>query len=478
MKLSEQLDQLERLLQDETEETSQESIGANFIRVARTLNDLELDEQSSVEHQNRVIQIRNQLLGRLEQEFATEIVPDRLYERQHQVNVTAIQDYLTAYELLGETSTVHDIISTSVIEPFAQDLLTKGNLDGKGKRGSCEGLAGIYSSFLKFIQQHFQPFLTLDLLGDAIWTPFQHLLSTRLSEIFKPGLPDIFHKNYTCSMQFIEELGLIRQHEATIAFESRWNLELYYQLRQQQMSQALENSNDLTASNIWDLMNRCLDSSVFIDRLGHKFVGLQLQLLQSYLSHCSEANLSLDMISEMKWLEEKVETVLKSEIIEKLNDIETAEIIQALYQEPLMKMHAITNECWLKVQDTLVKDCLKVLPALRTIKNQYQMTNKPAPTTHSTYVSNLLKPIEEFITPLDKSSQQLRQTLLDVFQHIGDEYLSLATEMLTSATELEDTLRARKTKPLPSNEERDTNKMRQQIYLDVSYLIRLVAETL
>ena len=72
------------------------------------------------------------------------------------------------------------------------------------------------------------------------------------------------------------------------------------------------------------------------------------------------------------------------------------------------------------------------------------MTNKPMPSTPSLYVPTIVKPLESFLTkwgtPLRNDSGFAQRVLFATCST----YASLATELLKSAAELEESLKSRK----------------------------------
>lgn len=152
-----------------------------------------------------------------------------------------------------------------------------------------------------------------------------------------------------------------------------------------------------------------------------------------------------------------------------------------------------------------------VVSSSRTVKGQYQMTNKPPPTAPSSYVANIVRcvcflltlvttylqelrehsqsPPRMLCSPLGDffgkwgvhfagaSRQQLFQAILD---DVSELYGSLSAELLKSAQELEESLKSRKMQrnvasSLASGASvSDTDKMRMQLRLDLQEMQRCV----
>lgn len=141
-----------------------------------------------------------------------------------------------------------------------------------------------------------------------------------------------------------------------------------------------------------------------------------------------------------------------------------------------------------------------------TVKGQYQMTNKPPPTTPSTYVPNIIRyaylafnyhswltqnlrslricrPMQEFLEKwgVHFDSTKRHQLLLSIVEEVCDVYSALSSELLRSALELEESLKSRKlqrhsgsSSTLTNNSVSDTEKMRMQLLLDLEEIQRYV----
>ncbi|RLN66729.1 hypothetical protein BBJ29_000047 [Phytophthora kernoviae] len=347
--------------------------------------------------EKRLAVIEETLLHRLETEFATEIFPDTFYNRDHSISALTLSYLLRAYVLLHKSHIPEEMIGRLLVQPFAEENLTRGKLDGR-MRGSCEGLPQIYESILDFISNNFSDTLALaicqgeskcsvDILGNAIWKPLQEILSTKHGIIFQAADPERFHQSYTISMRFLADIEerfcktkimkiRFRAHESVVEFKEKWNIDVYFQLRATQLASGLEQS-----------------------------FGVK--------------------------------------------------------------------------RDEPTSDSV-------TVKGQYQMTNKPPPTTPSTYVPSIIRPMQEF---LDKwgihfDTAKRQQLLQSIVENVCDLYSSLSSELLRSALELEESLKSRKLQrhsgssaSLSANAVSDTEKMRMQLLLDLQELLRIKSES-
>ncbi|KAL3668173.1 hypothetical protein V7S43_007035 [Phytophthora oleae] len=511
--------------------------------------------------EKRLAVIEDTLLSRLETEFATEIFPDTFYNRDHAISALTLSYLLRAYVLLQKRHIPEEMIGRLLVQPFAEENLTRGKLDGR-VRGSCEGLPQIYESILDFITSKFADTLALsvcqgetkcsvDILGNAIWKPLQEILSSKHGVIFQSADPERFHQSYTVSMKFLSDVKELfckteimklrfQSHESVVEFREKWNIDVYFQLRASQLATSLENSfgvkrdepgttDSLNSSTptvvdksalffensklLWQAMQDCWSERIFLAPLLPNFCKLCIQLLGYYVDMWNEPLVSAvsmlnsgtkvdfaavplcfvsteeDLLfagSDFHVLYKKISQdllpVVKTHVDAFSDDSQT--FVTQLFQEPLAALAGLEDSCWSTAVTMVAADCKKVLPAIRTVKGQYQMTNKPPPTTPSTYVPNIIRPMQEF---LDKwgvhfDAAKRQQLLQAIVEDVCGMYSTLSSELLRSALELEESLKSRKlqrhsgsSSTLVNNAVSDTEKMRMQLLLDLEEIQREVA---
>jgi hypothetical protein len=275
--------------------------------------------------EKRLAVIEETLLRRLETEFATEIFPDTFYNRDHTISAETLSYLLRSYVLLQKSHIPEEMIGRLLVHPFAEENLTRGKLDG-GARGSCSGLQQIYDSIMEFISNTFKDILALpvcqgeskcsvDILGSAIWKPLQEILVNKHGIIFQAADPDRFHQSYTVSMSFLNDMESrycstavmktrFRIHESVVEFKEKWNLDVYFQLRYNQISaeveqafsrlrvdtmpdEATEGAKDLllfeNSKALWSGMLKCWDERIFLLPVLPNLTKLCLQLFVYYL---------------------------------------------------------------------------------------------------------------------------------------------------------------------------------------------------
>ncbi|CAI5736488.1 unnamed protein product [Peronospora farinosa] len=508
--------------------------------------------------EKRLAIVEKTLLRRLETEFVAEILPDTYYNRDHAISELTLSYLLRAYVLLDKSHIPEEMIGRLLVQPFAEEHLMRGKLDGRA-RGSCEGLPQIYESILYFITSKFAGTLALsvcqgesncsvDILGNAIWKPLQEILSTKYGIIFQAADPERFHQSYTISMRFLADIeerfckseimkSRFRSHESVVEFKEKWNIDVYFQLRASQLASSVEKSFGLKREDLasldslygsvsivadtstlgfenskclWKALQECWSECIFLAPLLPNFCKLSIQLFAYYIGiwkeplqnavrvlnsgtkvdFCSVPLCCLstegDLLlagSDFRVLYKKISQDLLAIVRNHVGDFtdDSQAFVNELFQEPLASLAELETSCWSAAVTMVAADCKKVLPAIRTVKGQYQMTNKPPPTTPSTYVPSIIRPMQEFLEKwgvhFDASKRQ--NFLQAIVEDVCTIYSTLSSELLRSAAELEESLKSRKLQrhsgshsALANDAVSDTEKMRMQLLLDLEEIQR------
>ncbi|GMF16877.1 unnamed protein product [Phytophthora fragariaefolia] len=413
--------------------------------------------------EKRLAVIEETLLRRLETEFATEIFPDTFYNREHAISSLTLSYLLRAYVLLQKSHIPEEMIGRLLVQPYAEETLTRGKLDGR-VRGSCEGLPQIYESIMDFITSKFagtlalpvcqgEPKCSVDILGNAIWKPLQELLSSKHGVIFQAADPERFHQSYTTSMRFLTDVeerfcksesmkSRFRSHESVVEFKEKWNIDVYFQLRASQLASSLEKSfgtkrEESTASDsasvidksalvfesskrLWQAMQDCWSDHIFLTPLLPSFCKLCVQLFAYYIE---------------------------------------------IWKEPLLNAVALLNSG--------TKVDFSVIP-LYLLSNEEDILFAGSD-FHLLYQQFL----EKWGIHFDTAKRH--KLLLSIVEEVCDVYSILSSELLRSALELEESLKSRKlqrhsgsSSTLTNNSVSDTEKMRMQLLLDLEEIQRCV----
>ncbi|KAK1230452.1 hypothetical protein PQX77_006462 [Marasmius sp. AFHP31] len=149
-----------------------------------------------------------------------------------------------------------------------------------------------------------------EVLANVIWEEFGRAIMDELGGIvFAAGRPNEFKQRHEITQAFVRSLEFhapslhsienMRDHPIYVAFEKRWQLPVYFQMRWKEIVSRVEESlstgqfgyNDKStadtfkttqASDIWIAVTACWSAEVFIPELSHRLWKLTLQLFSRY----------------------------------------------------------------------------------------------------------------------------------------------------------------------------------------------------
>ncbi|KAL0956582.1 hypothetical protein HGRIS_002720 [Hohenbuehelia grisea] len=147
------------------------------------------------------------------------------------------------------------------------------------------------------------------IMANVVWAELGSSIMDELGNvIFASGRPNEFRQHYETSQAFIRSLEYLapsiravdsmRAHPTYAAFQHRWQLPVYFQLRWKDIVSKLETSlavtridPSLTADNpfltsqataVWTAISACWSADVYIPELSHRFWKLTLQIISRY----------------------------------------------------------------------------------------------------------------------------------------------------------------------------------------------------
>ncbi|KDR75857.1 hypothetical protein GALMADRAFT_248589 [Galerina marginata CBS 339.88] len=304
------------------------------------------------------------------------------------------------------------------------------------------------------------------IMANVVWDEFGRSIMTELGGVvFSVGRPNEFRKHYETTQGFIRSLELLapsmqaikalRRHPTYTAFERRWQLPVYFQLRWKELVGTLEEMLSVVrlepispkdgsfatpqASASWIAISACWSSDIYIPELSHRFWRLTLQILGRYKAWIDE-NISLgDALSRERTLTTpsrgttgptleppSAETVAADDALLRqyaaaLIDIRLMETNTiTLWRQVIdMMMPETSSEEDLQMEDALregisgftsfiptlsskivtilTRRCCDGLLPVRSIPSQFRaMSNKRMPMEPSYFVSSILLPVKQF----------------------------------------------------------------------------------
>ncbi|KAL1917277.1 uncharacterized protein VTP21DRAFT_4933 [Calcarisporiella thermophila] len=257
----------------------------------------------------------------------------------------ALAQCLRTYALIDHSSAAEEVIRKELVAPFVQEVISRRAIEASSDatasptttRNTSANLLALYNKILKFVVHDCAPVLDItnkvlrgtgyELVVNCFWVEIASALMKNVPMIFAPGIPEVFHKNYSISMSFVTNMEALcrsersllhfRAHPAYIDFMRRWQLPVYFQLRFREIASRVEDilsGRDVAQSRgageasrgqeregkgdeqkaferepvlaggreVLRAMERCWEDEVYIYGLAHRFWKLTLQLMQRY----------------------------------------------------------------------------------------------------------------------------------------------------------------------------------------------------
>ncbi|KAI1300543.1 Conserved oligomeric Golgi complex subunit 2 [Mortierella claussenii] len=290
----------------------------------------------------RLVRIKETMSENLSNVLRSCILPAQQTEGDTSSNNQSLSQCLRTYALIDQTSEAEKIITEDLLAPFINKTISRSTLSElthTQHTGAHEPhqrpLAVIYSRVLNFINDHCSTLINItqkelkgtnfDITVNCIWGVSSQAILKNIPQILAPGIPDVFHPNYTDTMAFVTKLeelcrsrkSLVRLRSLTSyqAFMKSWLLDAYFQIRFQNMATSIEDAfqaNGDTSQRLSDtdehlpasqalvrVIERCWSPDVFIYGIASRFWRFTLQLMTRYSTWIAAAVAKdLDMTRE------------------------------------------------------------------------------------------------------------------------------------------------------------------------------------
>ncbi|KIK01394.1 hypothetical protein K443DRAFT_98669 [Laccaria amethystina LaAM-08-1] len=353
------------------------------------------------------------------------------------------------------------------------------------------------------------------IMANVIWQELAHAIMDEIGgTVFAAGRPDDFRKNYEITQAFIRSLELLapskravealRAHAVYLAFERRWQLPVYFQLRWKEVIGRLEESLSVStiewslvggtnnfvtvqASAVWVAISACWSAEVYIPELAHRFWRLTLQILSRYKTWLDT---SVDFSHEtLPNNSTTADDDLLRQYASLLIDIKLMEThILGLWHRQIWSLAKLTISIIplsKEIIRILTKRCCDALLPVRSIPSQFRaMSNKRTPTEPSYFVSSILRPIKQFFGigfaegPGSHLTDHVQDYSTGVFNNVTVRYITYLSSMKKTEESLKRLKKGKKSNfslfgTAPTNDEgRDEERIRAQMILDVEAFAR------
>lgn len=345
----------------------------------------------------------------------------------------------------------------------------------------------------------------VDVVGKSVWPNIQRAISTQMGPAFSPGIPDVFHRSFQAGADIFSAIEAaaadefrdsLRESSTTVEFAKHWNLPVYFQLRFQEISSTFESnlakgpiageecntgsasygssSNNgsvegrvlrtdvyecAVTSSLVTSLRRCWGEDVFLMPLTHRFMRLSLQLLARYATWVrtglagewsgsgsdSISKGAARVIHDVHVLQARLPAELASILRVRCPSLcsESIDGMETAFSEAVERFATLISELVTSISDAIATDCVENLQPLRGSIATYRMSSKQAPTTFTSFVPKILRPLRTFLKDHEKLvDETLRMDIAKaVVDRTSQEYFEMATELVERNKSNEATLR-------------------------------------
>lgn len=228
-----------------------------------------------------------------------------------------LQKALHTFVTLDQCKLAVHLVRIHLVHPAFEKILNNSSL-----RKDPQDLYGLLNKLKDFIKQKLKDVIEISrsfeglqgfaFVVDCLWPEFYGFLVSDLDCIFAQGNPDLFHKRYKCTMEFIDYLEdssnrscnrSVKNDPMFYSLMRRWNLPVYFQMRFQELAGTLEKSlitpfnessaeksrsNFQTTEVLLNALVSCFDPNIYLPPLAHRFWKLSLQMIARYKQKISQ----------------------------------------------------------------------------------------------------------------------------------------------------------------------------------------------
>lgn len=335
----------------------------------------------------------------------------------------------------------------------------------------------------------------------------------------------------------VSQVERLRAQPCYARFLAKWNLAIYFQLRFQEIASQLETALSQPSQRskdgsdfllrchevLWECLERCWSEEVFLAPLSHRFWKLTLQLLarhrgwlQQYVkgssasggggeeqasgleagdgsedaaaAGCGDGS-SVDLANpqgpvllvmlhcDAQRLTSKLGSILTDIVQPRLQQTGFTEfqLLQGGLDECSQLLADLLPSICSRLVSDVAKTCCVPLKMVPDIPRLYRRTNREVPSKPSTYIQQILQPLESLKEQATQNSglNWDQEWTAAVLEEVTKQYLRVTQDVLVSVKKMEDSLkrlkRARDRTPLPEGAASDDDKIRLQLYLDVGH---------
>ena len=419
-------------------------------------------------------------------------------------DVETLRQCLRTYAMIDKVDIVENIFRNMVVIPFVAKSINKDAV-------KANEIDKVYVVILDFIKErcHTLNQATLDtgigsfdFMTNSVWPEVSEALS-RLPSLFTSGIADDFRRNYNLAQSFIEKfeqqcltinsVKRLRAHPSFMAFQKRWSLPVYAQLRFGEIAGGLENKlgepRDLEwadpggelllpqSAKLVEMVRQCWSDQVYIHGLAHRFWKLTLQLIVRYGVWINELEFS---DAELKGPSVIAMAILDGRAVVGRIDGLYSECVEphvshmgidlsAVLEQSKSGLAKAADQAQTALVESVAAQCAPRLEAAKQISRQYRHTGKKAPTEASVYVAETLAPLRSVMEANAAGPTQavIAELVRPALLNVVAKFASIMSEILVSVKKTQESLnRLKKRNVNKGGGPTDYDKIVGQLYLD------------
>uniref|UniRef100_A0A8C7UBU1 Conserved oligomeric Golgi complex subunit 2 n=1 Tax=Oncorhynchus mykiss TaxID=8022 RepID=A0A8C7UBU1_ONCMY len=457
-------------------------------------------------------------------------------------NVDIVRHCLRTYATIDKTRDAEALVGQVLVKPYMDEVIVEQLV-----KSTPNGLQIMYTKLLEFVPHHCRLLREVtgmaissekadivpgyDFLVNSVWPEIIKGIEERIPSLFNAGNPDTFYERYTISMDFVRKFDRqcgsqasvrrLRAHASYQSFHNKWNLPVYFQLRQYYMlafitcslhppppytlySSAGSCYHLLVSQVLWNSLVRCWAEKVYLPPLSHRFWKLTLQLISRYSKFLTEVQPPtwepnfpqtgygspasvIFAVCSSHWQQRTGRNGVDIVPFDCLFD-KCPSMPCVLSPEALEDSKASLSGCIptlnSKMTRHLTERCFRFLKSASEVPRLYRRTNKrtsaEVPFRASAYMDNALRPLHQLLSDSkDMVKPSIAQDWLRVaLNDCTHRYFETISDVLSSVKKMEESLKrlkqARKTATTntigTTGGPTDDSKIRLQLALDVEYL--------
>ncbi|XP_054154324.1 conserved oligomeric Golgi complex subunit 2-like [Oppia nitens] len=471
----------------------------------------------------RITTLSNDLKSRLESGFFSAIA---------NVDQQELNSIVRIYSLNGKQTELETIFRQKVVKPYMNEIICETFLQKYG-------IKQFFDEIIEFIDLKCELIVALNetngsFMINSVWSEICNCLVVRTPSLFSVGNPDVFHRHYCLTTDFIDRFieksfitrnDLIRDNHYK-ELMNKFNVEVYYHIRYQQMATKFELSLEDKAFKLNPMQNssfkylstqtlyECLTTSwskenIYISVLFPSFWKLTIQLISRYtywLQNITETDLKIisttndisnnrlstkivllgTLINDCKAFAMQSKLFYKQNILDIKPTIVSSDELEKSFDDmiDILESKGLSNVITL-IELSLIEQCNQILKQVNDLPRLYRKTNKEVPTKASNYISNCI----DLMTSITSNKEQVWS--IEWTRHVLNEtttnFKQFTSEVLTSVQKIEDSLKRLKKLKIGNqsnqlknnlNNMSDDDKIRLQIYYDVQEYGKQIEEKL